>query len=209
MADEISLNSQVSAEILESIAVKKALLEASGQIGGAASAILERIKRGGKLIVAGNGGSAADAQHIVAELVGRYRTERRPLPAMALTTNSSTLTAMANDYAFKEVFSRPIQALAAPNDVFLAISTSGNSLNILEAIRAAKQAGVFVIGLSGKTGGKMREMVDLCICVPSDSTPRIQEAHILIGHIICGVVEDGFTMDAVGADSAQSSHHRR
>ena len=209
MADEINLKSQVSAEILESIAVKQALLEATGQIAEAASAILERIKKGGKLIVAGNGGSAADAQHIVAELVGRYRTERRPLPAIALTTNSSSLTAMGNDYAFEEVFSRPIQALASANDVFLAISTSGNSSNILAAIHAAKQAGVFTIGLGGKTGGKMRDLVDLCICVPSDSTPRIQEAHILIGHIICGIVEDAFTLDAVGAHSADSSRHRR
>jgi D-sedoheptulose 7-phosphate isomerase len=207
MADEIDLKSQVSAEILESIAVKKALVEASGQIGEAASVILERIKKGGKLIVAGNGGSAADAQHIVAELVGRYRAERKPLPAIALTTNSSSLTAMGNDYAFEEVFSRPIQALASPNDVFLAISTSGNSGNILTAIRAAKHANIFTIGLGGKTGGKMRDLVDLCICVPSDSTPRIQEAHILIGHIICGIVEDAFTMDAVGAPSANFSHH--
>lgn len=189
--------SQISEEILESIAVKNELLHESGQIGEAAKVVLERLKAGGKLIAFGNGGSAADAQHIVAELVGRYRVDRKPLPAVALTTNSSSVTAIGNDYSFEEIFARQIEALATPADVVLAISTSGNSPNLLRAIAAAKRAKSFTIGLAGRTGGKMRSVVNLCLCVPSDSTPRIQEAHILIGHIICGIVEDAFAPHAV------------
>jgi D-sedoheptulose 7-phosphate isomerase len=193
----MDLTSQVSEEILESIAVKNKMVHDSAQIAGAATAVLERLKAGGKLIAFGNGGSAADAQHIVAELVGRYRVERRSLPAIALTTNSSSLTAIGNDYGFEDTFARQVEALATAADVVLAISTSGNSLNILRAIAAARQVGSFTIGLAGRTGGKMRKLVDLCICVPSDSTARIQETHILIGHIICGIVEDAFTSHAV------------
>ena len=201
----MNLKLQISNEILESIAVKRELLEHSAPIADAAAGILERLKKGGKLLVIGNGGSAADAQHIVAELVGRYRTEHKPLPAIALTTNTSSLTAMGNDYGFDEVFVRQIQALGASGDVLLALSTSGNSRNIIEAIRSAKNAGMFTIGLTGKAGGEMRRLVDLCICVPSDSTPRIQESHILIGHIICGIVEDAFTLHAIAGRKANSA----
>ena len=193
----MNLTTQVSEEILESIAVKNRLIHDSANIADAAKAVLERLKVGGKLIAFGNGGSAADAQHIVAELVGRYRVDRKPLPALALTTNSSSLTAIGNDYGFEEVFARQIEGIATPSDAVLAVSTSGNSPNLLRAIVVAQRIGSFTIGLTGKSGGQMRKLVDLCICVPSDSTARIQEAHILIGHIICGIVEDAFTSQTV------------
>jgi D-sedoheptulose 7-phosphate isomerase len=193
----MNLKSQISEEILESIATKNKMLREASQIAEAATAVLERLKTGGKLIAFGNGGSAADAQHIVAELVGRYRIDRKPFPAIALTTNCSSLTAIGNDYGFEDIFARQVEALAVPDDVVLAISTSGNSPNVIRGIAAARSAGSFTIGLAGRTGGEMRSLAHLCLCVPSDSTPRIQEAHILIGHIICGIVEDGLTSDAI------------
>jgi D-sedoheptulose 7-phosphate isomerase len=193
----MNLTRQISGEILESIETKKKLLNEASQIGEAATAVLERLKMGGKLIAFGNGGSAADAQHVVAELIGRYRIDRRPFPAIALSTNCSSLTAIGNDDGFEDILARQVEALAAPGDVVLAISTSGNSPNVLRAIEAAKRAESFTIGLAGKNGGEMRRLVHLCLCVPSDSTPRIQEAHILIGHIICGIVEDALTSDAI------------
>jgi D-sedoheptulose 7-phosphate isomerase len=189
------------------VAVKKKLLQEAGQIAEAATAVLERLKVGGKLIAFGNGGSASDAQHIVAELIGRYRIDRRPFPALALATNCSSLTAIGNDYGFEDIFARQVEALAEPRDVVLAISTSGNSPNVLRGIEAARHAESLTIGLSGGTGGEMRNLVDLCICVPSDSTPRIQEAHILIGHIICGIVEDGLASGALLADLTHAVNH--
>lgn len=184
-------------EIQESRDVKAELARHEAeQIAEAASVIVERLKEGSKLIVFGNGGSAADAQHIVAELIGRYRAARKALRAIALTTNTSSLTAIGNDFGFEEIFSRQLEALANPGDVALAISTSGNSPNILRALAAAKELGVFTIGLTGRSGGKMRNWVDLCLCVPSDSTPRIQEAHILIGHILSGIVESAQLAEA-------------
>lgn len=180
-------------EIEESIAVKKALAgELTAKIAGAASIITERLKEGNKLIAFGNGGSAADAQHIVAELVGRYRAERKALAAVALTTDSSTLTAIGNDYGFEQVFARQLEALGKPGDVVLAISTSGHSPNVLRGLESAKELEMVTIGLTGRTGGKMRDRVDLCLCVPSDSTPRIQETHMLIIHILSGIVENAF-----------------
>src|SRR5258708_5811666 len=174
---------QAEREIHESISVKKGLLEKSvRQITQVAGVIVERLKAGKKVLVLGNGGSAADAQHIAAEFVGRYEAERRALPAIAITTDTSTLTAVSNDYGFENVFARQIEALANPGDVVLAISTSGNSPNVLSALGVARRLGLLTIGLSGRTGGEMKDLADYCICVPSDSTPRIQEAHILIGH---------------------------
>jgi D-sedoheptulose 7-phosphate isomerase len=146
---------------------------------------------GGKLLIAGNGGSAADAQHIAAELTGRFQRERRPLPALALHGNTSALTAIGNDYGYEEVFARELSAHARPGDVFLAISTSGTSRNMLRAIEAARRSKVKVIGLTGETGGKMRAGCDLCLCVPSKSTARVQEMHIVIGHAICELLEEG------------------
>ena len=185
--------SYVAQEIKESIAVKMELaLGASEHIVQAAKLILACLQGGGKLIAFGNGGSAADAQHIAAEFVGRYRAERQALAAIALTTDSSALTAIGNDYGFKEIFARQIEAIAKPGDVALAISTSGNSPNVLRALESARKLGLVTIGLSGKSGGKMVALVDICLCVPSDSTPRIQEAHALIIHILSGIVENTF-----------------
>jgi len=187
------LLSYVAQEIKESIAVKMELaLGASEHIVQAAKLILACLQGGGKLIAFGNGGSAADAQHIAAEFVGRYRAERQALAAIALTTDSSALTAIGNDYGFKEIFARQIEAIAKPGDVALAISTSGNSPNVLRALESARKLGLVTIGLSGKSGGKMVALVDICLCVPSDSTPRIQEAHALIIHILSGIVENTF-----------------
>jgi len=187
------LLSYVAKEIKESIDVKMELaLCASDHIVGAAKLILACLQAGGKLIAFGNGGSAADAQHIAAEFVGRYQAERRALAAIALNTDSSALTAIGNDYGFKEIFARQMEAIAKPGDVALAISTSGNSPNILRALESARKLGLATIGLSGKSGGRMVPLVDICLCVPSDSTPRIQEAHALIIHILSGIVENAF-----------------
>lgn len=144
---------------------------------------------GGQLFVAGNGGSAADAQHIAAELTGRYMLERQPFRAMALHGNTSALTAIGNDYGYDLVFARELAAHARPGDVFIGISTSGNSANILRAIEAARKLQLTVIGLTGESGGKMKAACDLCLRVPSASTPRIQEMHITIGHAICELLE--------------------
>jgi len=204
-ADEkpVEIKEQVTREIEESISVKKDLaLQAAERIAEIALAVVERMKAGGKLIIFGNGGSAADAQHIAAEFVGRYQCERRPLPAIALTTNASSLTAIGNDYGFEETFSRQILALANAGDVILAISTSGNSPNVLRGLTAARQMGLLTVGLTGRSGGGMRVFVDLCLCVPSDSTPRVQEAHILVGHILSGIVERAFLSEAAASRSA-------
>jgi D-sedoheptulose 7-phosphate isomerase len=152
--------------------------------------IVATLRAGGRLLLAGNGGSAADAQHIAAELTGRFMRERRPLAALALHSNTSAVTAIANDYGYEQVFARELAAHARPGDVFLAISTSGNSPNILRAIDAARDHDVLVIGLTGESGGAMRGACDLCLCVPSTAAARIQEMHIMIGHTICQLVEE-------------------
>jgi len=153
--------------------------------------IVRSFKSGGKLLILGNGGSAADAQHIAAELVWRfYQSEREALPAIALTTDTSIMTAVGNDYGVNRIFSRQVEARDGPDDVVVGISTSGNSPNVLEAMAVARKKGAKTVGLSGKSGGKLGEIVDLIIRVPSSSTPRIQEAHITIGHIICHLVEE-------------------
>jgi D-sedoheptulose 7-phosphate isomerase len=180
----------IAQEIQESIAVKAELGRRSvEQIADAATLIVTRLQAGGKLIAFGNGGSAADAQHFVAELVGRFRAERKPFAAIALTTNTSSLTAIGNDYGFEEVFARQLEGIGSAGDVAIAISTSGNSSNIVRAIEAAKRLGMATIALTGRTGGEARELVDHCLRVPSDSTARIQEAHILIIHALSSVVE--------------------
>jgi len=154
---------------------------------------IKALNNGGKVLLMGNGGSAADSQHIAAELVGRYMTERKGLAAIALTTDTSILTAVGNDYGYDAVFSRQIEALATPNDVVVAYSTSGNSSNILTAISVAKEIGCFTAALTGGTGGQLKDSVDACICVPSHSTPRIQEAHAFIGHMLCAAVDAQFS----------------
>lgn len=167
-------------------------------IAQAAQRIINAYQAGGKLLLIGNGGSAADAQHIATELVGRFKLERAGLPAIALTTDTSILTALANDYGYDTVFSRQVEALADDKDILMAISTSGTSPNILKAVATAHAKGVFVIGLTGKSGGNLKDVADLTIMVPSSDTMRIQEAHITIGHIICQLVESGLFHESSG-----------
>jgi len=155
----------------------------------AADALIAAFRGGRKAFFFGNGGSAADAQHLAAEFLGRYLRERRPLPAIALHANTSTLTSIANDFGYEQVFSRQLQGLAAAGDVAVAISTSGNSPSVIEAVKAARTMGVYTIGLTGASGGRLREIVHVLIAVPSDETPRIQECHILLGHALCDAVD--------------------
>lgn len=182
----------VTGEFRDSIALKQSVLEDTAlmqQVTDLGHLLIDRYKQGSKLLVAGNGGSAADAQHIAAEFVSRFNFDRPGLPALALTTDTSILTAVGNDYGYDQLFRRQVEANGVAGDVFLGISTSGNSANILEALQACRDKGITALGLTGGSGGKMRELCDHCICVPSDDTPRIQEVHILIGHIFCAMVE--------------------
>ena len=173
--------------------VAKSLPGLAPLVSSAVDMIHTSLASGGQLLIAGNGGSAADAQHIAAELTGRFLRERRPFRALALHGNTSALTAIGNDYGYEYVFARELSAHAREGDVFLAISTSGNSTNILRAVEAARTCKVAVIALTGESGGQMRAMCDLCICVPSRSTARIQEMHITIGHAICEILEERLT----------------
>ncbi|MEA3353776.1 MAG: D-sedoheptulose 7-phosphate isomerase [Campylobacterota bacterium] len=152
--------------------------------------IVEALKNGNKVLLFGNGGSAADAQHIAAELTGRYKTERRGLPGIALTTDTSVLTAIGNDYGYDRVFDRQVEALANKGDVLIGISTSGNSKNVINAFKVGQELGCKIIGFSGRDGGGMNEYCDINLVVPSNDTPRIQEMHILFGHIICQIVDN-------------------
>ncbi len=165
----------------------------SGEILEAAQTIRDRLASGGKLLLMGNGGSAADSQHIAAELIGRFKKERAAIPAIALTVDSSSLTALGNDYGFETIFSRQIEALATAKDAVMGISTSGNSQNVIRALNLARNMGAATIGLMGHGGGNMKDCVDICIVVPSDDTARIQEVHITIGHIICEIIEQDLT----------------
>ncbi|OYT71095.1 MAG: phosphoheptose isomerase [Chloracidobacterium sp. CP2_5A] len=154
-----------------------------------AAKLIETLRRDGRVFLCGNGGSAADAQHLAAELVGRFLRDRRPLPAVALATDTSILTAVANDLGYAEVFARQVVALGRPGDLLIAISTSGNSPNVLRAAEAARRQRLTVLGLTGRAGGKLCALCDLCLRAPSDATPRIQEMHILVGHILCEAAE--------------------
>ncbi len=186
------MNNLIQHSIRESIAVKQAILANDAflqKIEQAAQILTQTFRNGGKALFCGNGGSAADAQHIAAELSGRFYTDRPPLYAEALHVNSSYITAVANDYGYDAVYARMVQAAGRTGDVLIAFSTSGNSPNILKAIEMGKVQGMVVIGFTGESGGKMAPLCDLLLNVPSADTPRIQEAHILIGHIICQWVE--------------------
>lgn len=185
-----SIYREIASGLEESARVKKIMAKGqTGEIERMVNFIVSAYRVGGKVVLFGNGGSAADAQHIAGELVGRFKLERRALPAVALTTNTSVLTAVANDYGYETTFSRQVEALVGEKDVVVGLSTSGNSPNVIEAIKAAKIKGAKTIGLTGGNGGQLAEEADLVIRVPSDSTPRIQEAHITIGHIVCELVE--------------------
>jgi D-sedoheptulose 7-phosphate isomerase len=164
----------------------------TGDIETACDMMTSTLKSGNKVLFAGNGGSAADAQHLAAELTGRFVKERQALPGIALTVDTSALTAIANDYHYDRVFSRQVEAFARPGDLFIGISTSGNSQGILNAFETATKLGCKTLGLSGRDGGKMNGLCDLNIVVPSNATARIQEMHILIGHIMCQAVDDLF-----------------
>jgi D-sedoheptulose 7-phosphate isomerase len=185
-----SLEEVVASSLTESADVKRALAEnAAGEIAAMARRITDAVVGGGKLLLCGNGGSAADAQHVAAELVGRFIVERRALPAIALTTDTSVLTSLLNDYGGESVFVRQIEALGNQGDVLLALSTSGESPNVLAAVRTARALGLTTIGLTGERGGAVARSCDIAIRVPSSSTARIQEAHITICHVICDAVE--------------------
>ena len=158
----------------------------------ASALAVETLKRGNKILLFGNGGSAADAQHIAAELTGRYKTERRGLPGIALTTDTSALTAIGNDYGYDRVFDRQVESLANEGDLLIGISTSGNSKNVLNAFNVGREIGCNIIGFSGRDGGTMNELCDINLVVPSNDTPRIQEMHILFGHTICQIIDDNF-----------------
>ena len=189
--------------IASSIEVHSRLLEAClPSMTAATEALIAAYRAGKKAIFFGNGGSAADAQHLAAEFLGRYLRERRPMPALALHVNSSAVTAIANDYGYEQVFSRQLQAFAAAGDVAVGISTSGNSQSVIEALTVARTLGLFTIGLTGASGGRMRERVDVLIAAPTQETPRIQECHILIGHAVCDAVEQAMAAPSVlGASS--------
>jgi len=186
------VSSSFSEQLNDHIAVMELLHSLAPQVNTVGELWLDCLKKGGKVLLMGNGGSAADAQHIAAELVGRFVTERKGLAAMALTTDTSILTSVGNDYGFDFVFSRQIEGLANPEDIVFAYSTSGNSKNVIKAMQTAKEIGCKSIILTGKSGGQLRNMADHCICVPSDSTARIQEAHAFIGHMLCHYVDDKF-----------------
>ncbi|MDP9048255.1 MAG: D-sedoheptulose 7-phosphate isomerase [Bacteroidota bacterium] len=181
--EELKAHQQVLQKVIDTL---------TADIEAACKMISSVITNGNKVLIAGNGGSAADAQHIAAELTGRFVKDRKGLPGIALTTDTSALTSIANDYGYAHVFSRQVEALAQPGDLFIGISTSGNSQGILNAFDAAKNAGCKTLGLSGRDGGKMNGLCALNIVIPSNVTARIQEMHILVGHILCKAVDDLF-----------------
>jgi D-sedoheptulose 7-phosphate isomerase len=189
----ISENYMVLSELIDhQNIIEKVITDVAGDISGGCKLVASTIKNNKKIFLAGNGGSAADAQHIAAELTGRFVKERQPLPGIALTTDTSAVTAIANDYGYEQVFSRQLEALAQSGDLFIGISTSGNSESILNALLVAKNIGCTTLGLSGKGGGQMTGLCDVNIVVPSAITARIQEMHILIGHILCKAIDDLF-----------------
>lgn len=172
--------------------LKKTIEELENYIEEASELIVSTLKAGNKILLFGNGGSAGDAQHIAAELTGRYKTERQGLAAIALTTDTSAITAIGNDYGFVRIFDRQVEAIGKEGDLLIGISTSGNSRNVLRALEFGKDNGMNTLGLSGKGGGDMKNLCDINIIIPSDDTARIQEMHITIGHILCGIVDQQF-----------------
>ncbi|WEJ71902.1 D-sedoheptulose 7-phosphate isomerase [Pseudomonas sp. PSE14] len=186
MINEIASQLAESQRVVSLMQDDAALLS---QVQEAANSITNAMRKGNKLLLAGNGGSAADAQHIAGEFVSRFAFDRPGLPAVALTTDTSILTAIGNDYGYEKLFARQVQALGQPGDVFMCYSTSGSSKNILLALEQAKSMGLTCVGLTGNKGGPMHDLCDHVLAVPSGSTPKIQEGHLILGHIICGIVE--------------------
>lgn len=192
MTEKTDLSQRVIESIKESISAKERLLasvETVGAIALVSKVLIESLRSGHKLLLFGNGGSAADAQHIAAEFVGRFAFDRPALPALALSVNTSAVTAIGNDYGFEQVFSRQIEALGNRGDVAVGISTSGNSPNVVQGLITARKMGLHTVALAGGGGGKLKDAADYCLCAPAKETPRIQECHILIGHVISMLVE--------------------
>ncbi len=190
----------ISRQILEAVRVMSLMAEDDGlssQVIAVSNACVEALKKGGKVLLAGNGGSAADAQHIAGEFVSRFEFDRPGLPAIALTTDTSILTAIGNDYGYERLFARQVQAHGRPGDLFFGYSTSGKSPNILRAFEEAKKMGLITVGLTGNKGGPMLELCDYLLAVPSGHTPKIQEGHLVLGHIICGLVEKAMFKSSV------------
>ena len=186
-------NDAITRAIRDSISVKQKILEDEGLVNllqEVADECIAAYRQGNRILLAGNGGSAADAQHIAAEFVGRYAFDRPGLPAMAFTTDTSMLTAIGNDYGFEQIFRRQLEANGNQGDVFIGISTSGNSPNVVAALQRSRELDIITVGLTGQGGGEMQSLCDYCLQVPSLSTPRIQESHIMLGHIICDLVEE-------------------
>jgi len=184
--------------IEENIGVKKSILNDAhliDTIERAATAVVNAIKNGNKIIFCGNGGSAADSQHLAAELIGKFYFNRRSLPAVSLTVNTSIITAIGNDFGFEKVFARQLEGIGKVGDVLIGLSTSGNSENVVEVFRLAKELGISTVAFTGESGGILRDLADILINVPSNDTPRIQEAHIMVGHIICELVEKEFLIN--------------
>lgn len=188
-SNRISVHSHLSliAEVLSALMSSAEVMQNFDEI---LARVVHAFRSRRKLLIAGNGGSAADAQHFAGELVSRFYFDRPAIAAIALTTDTSVLTAIGNDYGFEKVFSRQIEALGKKGDVFIAISTSGNSLNVLKALEQARLQGLTTIGLTGRSGGLMKPLCDICICVPSESTPRIQECHLVLEHALCACIEE-------------------
>ncbi len=186
----MDLVARLQAAVDESIGLKKRFVAAQGEaVVAAAQMLAEVFKAGGKVLLFGNGGSAADAQHLAAEFVNRFQVERPPLSALALTTDTSILTAVANDYDFIQVFAKQVRALGRPGDLALGLSTSGNSPNVVEGLKAARELGLKTLALSGRDGGPVAQAAELALIVPSRNTARIQEVHITIGHVLCDLVD--------------------
>lgn len=194
--EKVASNKTVENSLNEHLRVfEKVLLADVKNIENCARILMETFENGGKILLCGNGGSAADAQHIAAEFVGRYETERKALPAIALTTDTSALTALANDYDFERVFARQVEALASEGDCLVAISTSGNSPNVISAVMTARKKGCRIIGMTGAKGKKLASLSDACILIPSERTARIQEGHITVAHIWCELIDKKITED--------------
>jgi D-sedoheptulose 7-phosphate isomerase len=187
--DDITIDTLLKRSSREHILLTNSLTALFPSISAAVKVLINALSRGNKLLIFGNGGSASDAQHIAAELVGRFVKERVALPAIALTTDTSILTAISNDYGYENVFGRQIEALSKPGDVVIGISTSGNSPNVVKALEVSRILNCHTIGLSGRDGGEIKEIADVNIIIPSSDTARIQEMHILIGHLLCEALE--------------------
>lgn len=198
-----AFEARIAQDIQAHLAVTQQVVGQAPLLAAVAEQLIAAFRAGKKVLLCGNGGSAADAQHLAAEFVGKFYFDRPALPAEALTVNTSSLTAIGNDYSFDVVFSRQVEAFGAAGDVLIGITTSGNSRNVVEAFRVARQRGIVTVGLTGASGGKLKDEADYCICIASTDTPRIQEQHILVGHILCELVEQALFGEAVLAARAE------